>query len=185
MSETIEIVSYNSLWPEEYREIALQLKNALGEYALAIDHIGSTSVPGLPAKDVIDVQVTVASLDLPLQPELEQLGYTRKAHLTDHRPPGRDDLADIELQKDYYFRNNRRINLHVRVAGRFNQQYALLCRDYLRTHPHAAQAYAVVKQQLSKYFPHNADAYYDIKDPVFDLIMEGAYEWRKLLAVSF
>lgn len=177
MSETIEIVAYHSHWPEEYQEIALQLKNALGEHALAIDHIGSTSIPGLPAKDVIDVQVTVASLDLLLQPALEQLGYTRKEHLTDHRPPGRDDLAAEELQKHFYFRNNRRINLHVRVAGRFNQRYALLCRDYLLTHPRAAAAYAEIKQQLAKYFPDNADAYYDIKDPVFDLIMEGAYEW--------
>lgn len=177
MSETIEIVAYHSHWPEEYQEIALQLKNALGAYALAIDHIGSTSIPGLPAKDVIDVQVTVASLDQPLAPALTQLGYTRKDNLTDHRPPGRDDLAAEELQKHFYSRNNRRINLHVRVAGRFNQRYALLCRDYLLAHPHAAAAYAEIKQQLSKYFPDNAGAYYDIKDPVFDLIMEGAYEW--------
>jgi GrpB-like predicted nucleotidyltransferase (UPF0157 family) len=182
MSETIEIVPYDSRWPEEYQEVALQLKNALGTNVLAIDHIGSTSVPGLPAKDVIDVQVTVASLDLPLQPVLEQLGYTRKAHLTDHRPPGRDDLAAEELEKHFYFRHNRRINLHVRVAGRFNQRYPLLCRDYLLTHPPAAAAYAEIKRQLAKYFPDNAEAYYDIKDPVFDLIMEGAYEWEQRLA---
>lgn len=177
MSETIEIIPYSPLWPEEYNRIAQELKTALGDDALAIDHIGSTSVPGLPAKDVIDVQVTVASLDLPLQPLLEQLGYQRKLHLSDHRPPGREDLAAEELEKHFYFRTDRRINLHVRVAGRFNQRYPLLCRDYLRTHPHAAHAYAEVKQQLAKYFPDNAEAYYDIKDPVFDLIMEGASEW--------
>jgi GrpB-like predicted nucleotidyltransferase (UPF0157 family) len=178
MSEKIEIVAYRTQWPEEYREIARQLKNVLGAYALAIDHIGSTSVPGLVAKDVIDIQVTVSSLHLPLQPLLEGLGYQRKEHLRDHRPPGREDLAEEELQKHFYFKSKRRINLHVRVEGKFNQRYPLLCRDYLRTHPNAAGAYAVIKQQLAKHFPHNADAYYDIKDPVFDLIMEGAYEWE-------
>lgn len=177
MSETIEIVPYNALWPEEYQEIAAQLRSALGHYALAIDHIGSTSVPGLPAKDVIDVQVTVASLDLPLEPLLTQLGYQPVKHLVDHRPPGREDLLAEELEKHFYSRQHRRVNLHIRVLGRFNQRYALLCRDYLRTHPLAARAYAEIKQQLSRYFPDNADAYYDIKDPVFDLIMEGAYEW--------
>ncbi|SEW35625.1 GrpB family protein [Chitinophaga arvensicola] len=179
MSETIEILPYNVQWPEIFNGLATQLQEAIGEYALAVDHIGSTSVPGLPAKDVIDIQVTVASLEAPLQTALEQLGYQRKLHLTDHRPPGRDDLAVEELEKHFYFNAHPRVNLHVRVAGRFNQQYALLCRDYLRTHPHAAAAYAEVKQQLAKYFPDNADAYYDIKDPVFDILMEGAYIWAE------
>ncbi|NLR79816.1 GrpB family protein [Chitinophaga eiseniae] len=177
MSDTIEMTPYSSRWPEEFKEIAARLEAVLGNYALAVDHIGSTSVPGMPAKDVIDVQVTVPSLEQPIQPLLEQLGYERKYHLADHRPPGRTDLADPELEKHFYFKQQRRINLHVRVAGRFNQRCALLCRDYLHSHPHAAQAYGVIKQELARYFPNNADAYYDIKDPVFDLIMEGAYEW--------
>ncbi|MBS0030331.1 GrpB family protein [Chitinophaga sp. 22321] len=184
MSETIEIIPYSDHWPEEYNHIATALKTALGDYALAVDHIGSTSIPGLAAKDVIDVQVTVASLEVPVQAALKQLGYIRKLHLADHRPPGREDLADTELEKHFYFKTNRRVNLHIRVNGRFNQRYALLCRDYLRAHPRAASAYAVIKQQLAKYFPDNADAYYDIKDPVFDVMMEGAEEWIKLLAFS-
>jgi len=179
MSETIEILPYNTHWPEAFNEMAAQLRNAIGEHALAVDHIGSTSVPGLSAKNVIDIQVTVASLEAPLQAALEQLGYRRILHLADHRPPGRDDLAASELEKHFYSKSEPRVNLHVRVAGRFNQRYALLCRDYLRAHPHAAAAYGVVKQQLAKYFPDNADAYYDIKDPVFDVLMEGAYIWAE------
>lgn len=178
MSEIIEIVPYSSRWPEEFRQLEEELTNSIGSYVLAIDHIGSTSVPGLAAKDVIDIQVTVASLDIPLQPMLEKLGYQRKLHLSDHRPPGEEDLPEEALQKHFYFKSSRRVNLHVRVAGRFNQRYALLCRDYLRTHPHAARAYGEIKQQLAKYFPDNADAYYDIKDPVFDVLMEGAYIWE-------
>ncbi|WP_106529630.1 GrpB family protein [Chitinophaga niastensis] len=166
---------YNPLWPYEFKEIARQLQAAIGKYALAIDHIGSTSVPGLAAKDVIDIQVTVTSLEVPVQALLEQLGFKRIMHLQDHRPPGRDDLAADELQKHFYHKNERSVNLHIRVQGKFNQRYPLLCRDYLRAHPLAAQAYGAIKQQLARYFPDNSTAYYDIKDPVFDVIMEGAY----------
>ncbi|HVI44313.1 MAG TPA: GrpB family protein [Chitinophaga sp.] len=175
----IEIVPYKSSWPAEFEALSRQLQTAIGPWALAIDHIGSTSVPGLSAKDVIDVQVTVNSLDAPIELALNALGFERKSHiLGDHRPPGRDDLTEEELEKHFYHKAERKVNLHIRVKGRFNQHYPLLCRDYLRTHPLAAKAYGVVKQQLAKYFPDNADAYYDIKDPVFDIIMEGAKAWE-------
>ncbi|WP_143310315.1 GrpB family protein [Chitinophaga vietnamensis] len=176
----IEIIPYQARWPEEYKSIVTELKTAVGQWALAFDHIGSTSVPGLPAKDVIDIQMTVGSLDVPLDAPLAALGYQASVRgVIDHRPPGRDDIPEKELVKRMFFRPSRRVHLHVRVQGYFNQQYPLLCRDYLRTHPYAAHAYGEIKQQLARYFPDHEDAYYDIKDPVFDLIMEGAYEWEK------
>src|SRR4051794_4003824 len=58
-----EIVAPSSGWPAEFAEIATALRSALGGLALRIDHIGSTAVPGLAAKDVVDIQVTVAALD--------------------------------------------------------------------------------------------------------------------------
>lgn len=58
----LEIVTYNEAWPERFAEIAERLRMQLGEQAVRIDHIGSTSVAGLDAKDVIDVQVTVKRL---------------------------------------------------------------------------------------------------------------------------
>jgi GrpB-like predicted nucleotidyltransferase (UPF0157 family) len=63
------------------------------------------------------------------------------------------------------------------VQGRFNQRYALLCRDYLRTHPGAANAYGAIKIALARLHPNDQDAYYDVKDPVFDVIMAGAEDW--------
>ena len=77
--------------------------------------------------------------------------------------------------------HGRRTNIHIRVQGRFNQQYPLLCRDYLRTHKSAADAYGRVKQELARYFPDDVGAYYDIKDPVFDILMAGAREWADQL----
>ena len=63
------------------------------------------------------------------------------------------------------------------VAHAGNQRYALLCRDYLRSQPRAADAYGEIKAQLAGYFPNDADAYYAIKDPVFDVLMAGAEVW--------
>lgn len=175
----IIIVPYKLSWPEEFAEVAGKIRSAAGDSALAIHHIGSTSVPGLAAKDVIDIQMTVADLaDIAVAP-IEVLGYTfREQVLTDHCPPGME-LAPVELEKRYFSGKDfpTPVHLHVRVIGRFNQRYALLCRDYLRTHPMAANAYAEIKRQLARYFPNDVDAYYAIKDPVFDAFMAGAFEW--------
>ncbi len=177
----ITIVPYNPAWPELFMAIAQPIRQGMGNNALAIHHIGSTSVPGLAAKDIVDIQVTVKELDKAVVSILEQLGFVFLEHITgDHRPPGRNEIPEAELTKLFFTkRTEPRANLHIRVAGTFNQNYPLLCRDYLRATPFAAQAYMVVKQQLAKYFPHDMDAYYDIKDPVFDILMEGAYLWAK------
>jgi len=97
----------------------------------------------------------------------------------DHCPKG-FDLDPKELEKRYVQNTDRPMNIHIRAQGRFNQRYALLCRDYLRTHNMAAHAYAEVKTQLAAYFPNNAEAYYDVKDPVFDIIMAAAFDWAEV-----
>lgn len=58
----VEIFSYNPNWPIEFKTIASTVRNGLGDLALRIDHIGSTAVPGLAAKDVLDIQISVANL---------------------------------------------------------------------------------------------------------------------------
>ncbi len=178
----IEIVAYNPSWPLEFERIGSSLRAALGDAALAIHHIGSTAVPGLAAKDVIDVQVTVSSLDDgSLRSALERTGLVWLDRIArDHTPPGMQ-LPDAELEKRYAKapESGRATHVHVRAEGRWNQRYPLLCRDYLRSHAGAANAYAEIKRQLARYFPDNSEAYYDIKDPVFDAIMTGAEDWAK------
>lgn len=174
----IEIVPYGPAWARRFQKTGVALRKALGERALAIHHIGSTSVPGLAAKDVIDVQVTVADFDLSYRPFLEDLGLTFRGDIrADHLPPG-TVLAPEELEKRYFTGDS--LHVHIRVADRFNQRYALLCRDYLRTHPGAASAYAEIKRQLARYFPNDVEAYYAVKDPVFDVIMAGAEDWAEM-----
>ena len=147
----VTILPYKPSWPEEFQKIAQVLRSALGDLALRIDHIGSTSVPGLAAKNLIDIQVTVASLDAPVEDALNQVGYQRIELLTDHPPSGIEVNAG-DWNK-WVFKppaGQRPTNLHVRVAGRPNQRYALLFRDYLRTHPNTAGAYAELKHRLAQ-----------------------------------
>ncbi len=178
----ITIVPYKTSWPDAFRTVGATLRAALGERALAIHHIGSTSVPGLAAKDIIDVQVSVADFGVSLRQPLEEAGFRCRPDVArDHAPPGMNIAAE-GLEKRYFQGELPTVHLHVRAEGRFNQRYPLLCRDYLRTHPLAASAYEEIKRQLAARFPDDADAYYAIKDPVFDVLMVGANEWAERTA---
>src|SRR5512142_986207 len=120
----IEIVDYKDSWPEEFRIIAARLRQGLGPLALRIDHIGSTSVRGLAAKDVIDLQITVAAHDQPLKDALTPLGYThRPEYSRDHRPA--QATGPEEDWTKWLFDpppGQRLTHTHVRLGGRANQR---------------------------------------------------------------
>ncbi len=180
MRTPIAIVPYDRRWPAEFRRVGAPLGAALGDLASRIDHIGSTAVPGLAAKDVVDVQVTATALDAAaFAAALAPLGYTPwEGIAVDHMPAGRDDPP--EKRRKLYIHapaGQRRTHLHVRQAGRANQRYALLFRDYLRADPHAAGAYRRVKEALARLHPDDEEAYYDVKDPVCDIIIAAAERW--------
>ena len=147
----------------------------LGARALRIDHIGSTAVPGLAAKSVIDVQVTVA--DLTDADALVAAGYPEGTGFRDHEPPGAAASARDWRKRFFYQRDGeRRANIHVRELGAANQRYALLFRDYLRAHPAAAEAYAELKRRLARGL-EDPTTYAEVKDPACDLIWVAAETW--------
>lgn len=174
----IEIIAYRMGWPLEFRQIAFSLRQGLGPLALRIDHIGSTAVPGLAAKDVIDVQISVAAFNPELLSALERLGYSRLEDFrSDHRP-ARAGGSDLEWQKWFFYppSGQRRTNTHVRMQGRANQRYALLFRDYLRAHPATAESYGELKRRLAENLS-DLSMYAEVKDPAVDLIYLAAEEW--------
>ncbi len=175
----ITIEPYRTKWPDEFQALGRELRRALGDRALRIDHIGSTAVPGLAAKDLIDIQITVSELEVEIEQALNRAGYQRLIQFNqDHIPPD-GDPDPFEWTK-WLFKPpapQRPVNVHVRLAGRANQRYPLLFRDYLRSHSTAARAYGQVKSALAMYHPNDMDAYYDVKDPVCDIIISGAEEW--------
>ena len=173
----IEIHPPNPAWPADFQALKARLSMVVPAGSV-IHHIGSTAVPGLSAKDVIDIQISVDRLEQVDAAAIVALGFNQRQMTGpgDHCPPGMD-LPDPELTKLFFKSTGRAAHIHVRENGRFNQRYPVLCRDFLRAHPVAAQAYALVKHHLALCFPDDVEAYYDIKDPVFDIIMDGANEW--------
>jgi GrpB-like predicted nucleotidyltransferase (UPF0157 family) len=177
----IIIHDYNPAWPDEFEALRSSLLEILGPLAVQVDHIGSTSVPGLGAKDVIDSQITVEALAPEVKERLILAGYEYWPAIThDHVPLGEE--ADPRLWAKFLFnqpKGQRRANVHVRIDGNPNQRYALLFRDYLRAHPNSARSIELIKREIAKRHADDLEAYYDIKDPVYDLIWDAAQDWAR------
>lgn len=174
----IDIVAYRPSWQTEFRELGAKLRRGMGDLALRIDHIGSTSVPDLCAKDVIDIQVTVAQFSDEVNAILRGLGYSQHPGvLADHVPPDYPG-PQADWAKLFFLQpaGERRVNVHVRQVGRPNQRYALLFRDYVASHPPVAAAYGELKRRLAASLASD-EAYPDVKDPAVDLIYFAAEQW--------
>ena len=177
----VEIVAYKPEWLLAFQTMAAELRNALGDLAIRIDHIGSTAVPGLAGKDRIDIQVTVERLSEEVRQGLMSHGYTQwKDLIHDHVPPGSSTMSE-EWEKWLFTKRDEKpsANIHIRVQGQLNQRFALLFRDYLRKHPATAMAYAELKRRLATNLA-DPDTYPDVKDPAVDLIYLAAEDWASL-----
>jgi GrpB-like predicted nucleotidyltransferase (UPF0157 family) len=170
MSDPIAVVPYDPEWPKRFAELGRRLRDALGDAALRIDHIGSTAVPGLDAKPIVDIQISVASfepLDAYLLP-LERAGYVFRA-----------DNEDLTKR---YFRESpgeRRTHIHVRRAGSWSEQAGLLFRDSLRAHPDDAAQYAELKRELADTHREDRVEYTDAKAPFIWNVMMRANRWSQ------
>lgn len=168
MGERIIITPYDPEWPSLFTRLGSTLRDALGSVALRIDHIGSTAIPGLDAKPIIDVQVSVASFDpiAAYRDPLMRLGLVF-----------RDKNADLTKR---YFREvpgTHRTHIHVRCAGSWSEQFALLFRDYLRAHDADAKAYAALKYRLAEAYRDDRVGYTDAKTLFIWEIMRKADYW--------
>jgi GrpB-like predicted nucleotidyltransferase (UPF0157 family) len=174
----ITIVEHQPSWSAEYAAISSRLRAALGESALRIDHIGSTAVPKLCAKDVIDIQVCVATLNDEIVKTLQQANFVFRPDISsDHIPAGQSSNPS-DWEKRYFNApvGERRAHIHVRVHGKPNARYPLLFRDYLIAHPHMVAAYGELKRRLAASLIDEG-AYAEVKDPAVDLIYFAAQAW--------
>lgn len=171
----VQLVGPDPTWAEQAQRLIARLAVVCGAEARRIDHIGSTAVPGLPAKDVLDIQVTVADLAAAdgLRESLEAAGFPRiEEYTTDDPKPGTDPAVwgkRIHVNAD----PGRAANVHVRVDGWPNQQWALAFRDWLRADPAAREEYLAVKQKAETAAAgltgeSAVQAYLDVKTPWFD-----------------
>ncbi|KZN63445.1 hypothetical protein N473_16620 [Pseudoalteromonas luteoviolacea CPMOR-1] len=172
----IEVIEYQPGWTEEFITIQSVLQQVLGGLAVRIDHIGSTAVPNLVAKDVIDIQVSVKDLDNPyLVSVLRESGYVFRPDITHDNLIGYKE-GDACLEKRYFRepQGQRQTHIHIREVGRVNQVYALQFRDFLRDNKPIADAYGKIKSALARRFPNDEAAYYEFKDPYMDSLFYAA-----------
>jgi GrpB-like predicted nucleotidyltransferase (UPF0157 family) len=183
LDEKVTLSEWRPGWAEDFEILAEKLRGALGGLALRIDHIGSTSVPGLLAKDVIDIQVIVGDLDRDSM--TSAMGTIRFEHksreriLAGHIPAGW--TGDPNRWAKLVFgppRDARDSNVHIRVAGAPNERYALLFRDFLRADAPARLAWSRFKAELAE-STNTLAAYGAVKDPATDLLLALAEGWAE------
>ncbi|KUH97693.1 dephospho-CoA kinase [Mycolicibacterium acapulense] len=183
------LVPFDPNWPEQARRIVARLNTAYGHRAVRVDHVGSTAVPGMDAKDVIDVQVTVASLaDADeLDDALTGAGYVRGQTTADvAKPDARSTVAEFDHSNDDALWHKRiycsadpgrPTNVHIRVDGWPGQQFALLFVDWMRANPGVQADYLALKRRVAEEGHVHTGAYADAKEPWFLDAYRRAWEW--------
>jgi dephospho-CoA kinase len=168
-----QLVPYRPAWADDARRIIKRLQIACGEKALRIDHIGSTAVEGMDAKDVIDIQITVKSLDVAdeITDALANVGFPSRHGVTADWPHTADAA---QWRKRFHCAADpgRPANVHVRVDGWPSQRFALLFRDWLAANPAVQQDYLAAKRRAL-----SAPDYPAAKEPWFAGAYERAWEW--------
>jgi GrpB-like predicted nucleotidyltransferase (UPF0157 family) len=162
--DPIVIVAYDPRWPQQFEELRARIQTALGELAIAIHHVGSTAVPGLAAKPIIDLDVVIASRAM-LPAAIAALAALGYSHQGDLGIPGREAFRSTHAVRH---------NLYVCADGAEPLRKHLAFRDQLRAHPDAAAAYAALKKGLAERHRDNRDAYTDGKTELV----------RKILALT-
>jgi GrpB-like predicted nucleotidyltransferase (UPF0157 family) len=165
-TQPIEVVDYDPSWPRRYEEERDRIAAALGDAVVAIEHVGGTAVPGLPAKPVIDIMVGVPDIERAGQAVagLINLGYQYVPELESQLPERR------------YFRRGTPETHHVHMVtmGSDFWEEHVLFRDYLRSNPQAAEEYGKLKRGLASRFRFDRDAYRAGKVPFIDTVVDAA-----------
>ncbi|GAB3448200.1 hypothetical protein GCM10027517_33020 [Phycicoccus ginsengisoli] len=167
----VVVEDHDPAWPGLFEQERLAIRAALGPAALTVEHVGSTSVPGLPAKPVIDVLLLVPdSADEPAYvPALEAAGYTLRI-----REP--DWLEHRVLYRRVEDGSAHNVNVHVFSPGRADAEVARMrmFRDRLRTHPQDRQLYATTKRELATRRWRYVQDYANAKSEVVEAILARA-----------
>jgi GrpB-like predicted nucleotidyltransferase (UPF0157 family) len=169
--ELVTIHEYDPRWPALFAAERAEITRALGD-VLAVEHMGSTAVPGLPAKPIVDVIASVDRLALTTG-QIAALGRLGYEHLGACGVPGRAYFRKLE---PYQF------NLHVVQCESSLWDHNLLFRDYLQAHPDEARRYGSLKRKLARDAGHSLLLYSDRKGRFISRTLERAREWRRDLS---
>jgi len=166
------VVPHNPAWFAKFSSEAIKLSRALGATAIAIHHIGSTSIAGIYAKPVVDILVEVRSIDDAdaSRDVIADLGY--------------EVMGEFGISGRRYYRKNtqhgvREFQVHAFAAGSAHIDRHIALRDFMRAHGHFAAAYSELKRHLARVYPNSIDDYMDGKDAfIKDMERRALQRWR-------
>lgn len=162
-TKNIIVVPYNEQWPKEFEKIKEEIFAALGQLAVSIEHVGSTSVQGLWAKPIIDIDAVIPDNKFLPQviDKLENIGYHYEGNL------------GIEGREAFRYDNKPEFMLHHLYVCPLDSKELkrhLAFRDFLRTHSDVVQEYSLVKREGAALFPDDIEAYIEYKSPIIEKI---------------
>jgi GrpB-like predicted nucleotidyltransferase (UPF0157 family) len=168
----VKVVPHNPQWRDAFEAEAKQVAAALGENVVAIHHIGSTAIPDIYAKPVVDLLVEVRDITEVdgRSSAMESLGY--------------EVMGEYGIPGRRYFRKDSREgirthNIHAFEAGSAEVERHLAFRDYMIAHPGDAQRYSELKRKLAEEHPRSMDGYMDGKDGFIKEMDRRAAQWRR------
>ncbi len=174
MLRKIEVVSYNPDWPRLFAEEAARLTAVFGPEIVAIHHIGSTAIPTIKAKPIVDMLVEVRDIEKidAFNTTMSRLGYV---------PRGEYGIAG----RRYFIKGDeihRTHHIHMYRAGHPDIARHLDFRDYLIAHPEDAQEYSHLKEDLARRYPMDVASYMAGKDGLIKELDRKAKTWREAAA---
>lgn len=176
MGVSVKLVDYDPNWPLMFEREKAKILSVIANKVVAIEHVGSTAVPGLGAKPIIDIMVgirRISDAQRCIEP-LETIGYEYVAKY------------EVSIPERRYFRRgpsnlpNRHYHLHMVEYNSDFWKRHLLFRDYLRAHPHAARDYQKLKKELAAKYRRNRDAYTGAKTSFIESIVSKAIRSNQL-----
>lgn len=171
-SRRVEVVPYRSEWQELFSNEEMLLKKIFKTADVTIHHIGSTSVPGLSAKPIIDILLSAEKLEdvEEVTPQLETEGYEAK--------------GENGIKGRRYFQKSdngiRKVHLHAFEKGNLELHRHLVFRDFLREHPEEAKRYAKVKERAARKYEFDIESYIAEKSPIVKELEQKAMRWKPL-----
>jgi GrpB-like predicted nucleotidyltransferase (UPF0157 family) len=170
----VRLSPYDPEWVKLFNTEQARLTGVIGVYVLDIQHVGSTAIPGMLAKPIIDIGVAVVDFDQARVciPPLEMLGYIYR--------------GEYGLPRRHYFVNGEPHKHHVHINEINGQNWGnhVLFRDYLIAHPEVAGKYAALKTSLAARYPNDREAYLEGKAPFIQRILADARQERMSIASS-
>lgn len=166
----VVVANYNPQWPVMFEVEADKIRRVFGEELFAVHHIGSTSVPGLKAKPIIDIMPLVRAIEVVDK-------FNDKMIEFDYEPMG-----EFGIPGRRYFRkggDNRTHQIHIFQYNSLDVERHLAFRDFLCKHGEDAKGYAALKESLASRFPNNIEAYMDGKNDFVKNLEQRAIKWYR------